>query len=656
MHRRRFLTGAARSAAALGVLRQLSGCRKAAPSAESKLASPGDAFTAIRNRYFVRVLQLYPVTSTYLGGDGYDSALAAVNGTLRNWSPDAIKSEAAFYREIERARQAIDPGRLEPSERIDHTVLGAQIAFMLRQLEERRYYERAVDTYIAEPFRGIDWQLQQMSATSDGQGTESEWELVVKRLESIPSYLDVAQTNLTSGRQQGNLPDRRLVRYDGTDGSDANDQFFRTALPATAEASLGKRQFAPRMLAAVTRASGRAADAFHAFTEFLRKTYDHSERTNRYAAGEAEYDWRLTHCLHMPQSSAELWEYGAEQVALYEATLYEVARELASSAKLDIDLGNASARRAGVRRIMQHLSNDSPKNDDELMKWYRDTGARAVSYGRDHRLFDVPAEYRLDVIFTPPVLRSSLDAAYYPAPPFKRSGVGRFYLTPTGNDPGQLKVNNRASVADTAVHEGFPGHDWHYKYMTMHAADISNIRWLTPGAVEDSSSMWEDSMAIEGWALYAEDLMSEPSEGNPHGFYSAAEHLYELQGQLLRAARVRIDVGLHTGRLSFDEAVDYFTEHVQFYPQACAHAARDPVANALCETATRAVYRYSKWPTQAVTYNLGKQQISQLRDAARQRAGAGFSTRAFHERLMRMGTIPVGYYRDEFLAAGQPAG
>src|SRR5262249_13275326 len=243
---------------------------------------------------------------------------------------------------------------------------------------------------------------------------------------------------------------------------------------------------------------------------------------------------------------------------------------------------------------------------------YRDTGGRAVSYGREQRLFDVPAEYRLDVIFTPPVLRSSLDAAYYPAPPFKRSGGGRFYLTPTGNDPRQLQVNNRASVADTPVHEGFPGHDWHYKYMTMHAAEISNIRWLTPGAVEDSSSMWEDSMAIEGWALYAEDLMAEPTEGNPHGFYTAAEHLYELQGQVLRAARVRIDVGIHTGRLSFDEAVDYFTEHVQFYPLACAHAARDPVAKALCETATRAVYRYSKWPTQAVTYNLGKQQISEL--------------------------------------------
>jgi uncharacterized protein (DUF885 family) len=263
----------------------------------------------------------------------------------------------------------------------------------------------------------------------------------------------------------------------------------------------------------------------------------------------------------------------------------------------------------------------------------------------------VPADYRLEVVPTPPVLRSTIDAAYYPAPPFKHSGVGRFYVTLPGNDPAALRENNHASVADTAVHEGFPGHDWHYKYMTQHASEISPLRWLTPGAVEDSSSMWEDSMASEGWALYSEELMAEPVPGRPHGFYSAAEHMYELQGQLLRAARVRLDVGLHTGRFSFDNALDYYTEHVSFYPQACAAARRDPTARAICDSARRAIYRYSKWPTQAITYNLGKNEIVSLREALRAQQGDAFNPRAFHERLMRMGTIPAGYFRDEFLRA-----
>jgi uncharacterized protein (DUF885 family) len=299
---------------------------------------------------------------------------------------------------------------------------------------------------------------------------------------------------------------------------------------------------------------------------------------------------------------------------------------------------------------MEHLSADSPNSDDELFQWYREAGARAVAYGRQQQMFDIPKDYELELVPTPPVLRSTIDAAYYPAPPLKRAGVGRFYLTPTGNDPAALRQNNRASIADTAIHEGFPGHDWEYRYMTEHADAISNIRWLTPGAVEDSSSMWADSMAMEGWGLYSEELMSEAGPDRPYGFYTAGEYLYELQGQLLRAVRVRVDVGMHTGRMSYDEAINYFTEHVSFYPRACERATQDPAARAICDSANRAIYRYSKWPTQAITYNLGKNAIVELREAYRAKKGASYSAKEFHERLMRMGSIPVGFFRESFLA------
>ncbi|HTC24942.1 MAG TPA: DUF885 domain-containing protein, partial [Gemmatimonadales bacterium] len=604
------------------------------------------------DRYFIRTLQLYPVTSTYLGGDGYSASLSGVNGMLRNWRPDALRSEGAFLREIERSRQAIDPAGLSPNDRIDHAVLGAQIGFSLHQIEDRRLHERAVDAYVAEPFHGVDWQQQQMEAGPDGQlGSEAEWDLVVKRLAAVPAYLATARDNLLAGKQAGNLPDRRLAQYDGVDGSTANEQYFRSALPAAVAGYLGRRPFAATILGRVTHASAGAADAFRDFATFLKSTYDLSEGVDRYAAGETEYDWRLEHCLHTEHRAADLWDYGAEQVAQYERAIFGVAKEVAKDAKLRLDFGSPASRLASVRAVMTHLSKDSPSNDDELFRWYRETGNRAVGYGREQRLFDVPATYRLEIVPTPPVLRSSIDATYYPAPPFKKSGVGRLYLTPTGNDPGQLKVNNRASVADTAVHEGFPGHDWHFKYMSQHATEISNIRWLTPGSVEDSAAMWEDSMATEGWGLYSEELMADPVPGRPHGFYTAAEHLYELQGQLLRAVRVRVDVGLHTGRMTFEQAVDYFTQHVQFFPGACAKSASDPVAKALCDVASRAIYRYSKWPTQAVTYNLGKNAIVSLREEVRRLQGARFALRAFHERLMRMGTIPAGYYREEFLRA-----
>ncbi len=643
MHRREFVHRSGYTLAGFGILRHVGACSPAGTAPASS------TFARLRDRYFERTLELNPVVSTYLGGDGYSRNLADVNGRLRDYRPEALAREVGFYREVRDGLTAMDRATLSSPERIDAAVLEAQLAFLLHQIENRRHHERSVDTYVAEPFRGVDWQLQQMQAAPGNLlGTEAEWRLVVARLDAVPAYLTAALANLGEGKRRGNLPDRRMVQQDGIGGSAADAEYFRTTLPETSRKFLGERPFAAPMLARVAAAGAAAAVAFEDFARGLGDLYDVRESVDRFAVGEAEYDWRLQHCLNVSRRSAELYEYGAQQVALYEGKIFEVAAEAAREAGLDLPFGTEAERRSAVRAVMEALSKDAPADDDELFRWYRAAGERAVAYGREHELFDIPASYRLDVVPTPPVLRSTIDAAYYPAPPFKRSGVGRFYLTPTGNDPAALGLNNRSSVADTAIHEGFPGHDWHYKYMTEHAREISNIRWLTPGAVEDSSSMWEDSMASEGWALYSEELMAEPAGGRAHGFYTAAEHLYELQGQLLRAVRVRVDVGIHTGRMSFDQAVDYFTEHVAFRPGACRDAASDPAARAVCAQASRAIYRYSKWPTQAITYNLGKNEIRALRDAVAAREGNRFSAKAFHERLMRMGTIPVGYFKESF--------
>ncbi len=521
---------------------------------------------------------------------------------------------------------------------------------MVHQLAELRYHERCVDTYVAEPFRGIDWQIQGMTDAGNGLlGTEAEWALVVARAGAVPAYVETAKANLLAGKAAGNIPDRRLVARDGIAGAKANVEYFTTTLPGLAAQYIGDRPFGAATIDQLKTAGAAAGAAYASMVNFLGSTYDAKDATDRYAVGEVEYAWRVTNCLRDSRTPAELYEYGASQVAEYEAKIFRVAQEVSTQASLGLAFGTDAEQRASVRAVMDHLAKDSPKDDTELFAWYREAGTRAVEYGRQQQMFDIPADYRLVVTETPPVLRSTTDASYYPAPPFKTTGVGRFYLTPTGNDPGALKLNNRSSVATTAIHEGFPGHDWDYKYMTQHAAEISDIRWLTPGAVEDSFSMWEDSMSSEGWALYSEELMAEASPGRAYGFYEPGEYLYMLQAQLMRAVRVRVDVGIHTGRMTFDEAVDYFAAHVDFFPDARAGQAKDPVAKAAFDTANRAIYRYSKWPTQAITYNLGKHNIQELRAATEQKLGKAFNLKAFHEKFMGMGTIPTGYFREDFL-------
>jgi uncharacterized protein (DUF885 family) len=305
--------------------------------------------------------------------------------------------------------------------------------------------------------------------------------------------------------------------------------------------------------------------------------------------------------------------------------------------------------------VFAKLNLDAPTTDAEMVEGYRKTGEELVEYARKTGLFDVPADYRLDVTVTPPPLQSAIEgAAYYPAPPFKKTGVGRFYVTPTGNNAAELRQeHNRAAMADLAAHEGFPGHDWHYKVMTQYRGDISPIRWLTPGAVEDSSSMWQDSMAAEGWGLYSESLLAEPQASAPNGFYTPEQHLYQLRGQIYRDLRVRIDTGIHTGRMQFDEAVTLFSETVDFLPGSCqdAKALKLDAKRASCDAAQRAITRYSRWPTQAITYEMGKDQILALRKRAQQELGEHYSAQRFHLEFMRQGTIPASYFGDELLLA-----
>ena len=179
---------------------------------------------------------------------------------------------------------------------------------------------------------------------------------------------------------------------------------------------------------------------------------------------------------------------------------------------------------------MEYLSKDSPRNDDELLQWYIDAGKRAVVYGREHQLFDIPQDYRLDVTPTPPVLRSTIDAAYYPAPPFKKTGVGRFYLTPTGNDPAALKLNNRASVADTrACQLSMPGTAFSSVREPRRAEQCPLVH---AGGGRDSPRCGSTpSQPKDG--IVQRGVDGRAGGRTTHGFYTAAEHLYELQGQLL---------------------------------------------------------------------------------------------------------------------------
>ena len=641
------------------------------PAPPASQPTADERFAQLEHNYAVYMMSRFPVVATYLGGSAFDPALAHIDGKLRDYSPQAIVAEDARLHELRDQFRGLDAGGLSARRRIDHSVALAEIEFLLHQHEVLKHQERSIDSFVDEPFRGVDWQIQGMTATGPSTyGTDAEWQEVIARARAIPGYLATAEKQIAAGIAAQDAPDWRVLLEFGLSSTRADAEYFSKTLQQIAAADIVSSQ-RDVLLKDLTAAANDAAAAYLRLREYVANTFFSNPdgkdvtalkpeyRADHFAFGETEYNWALHNNLRLDTTAGELFDQSWPVVTNTRESMIALAREIATSHKWKAAADGAAV----VRMVFEKLSQDAPSSDAQMLEGYRKTGEDLVAYARNTGLFEVPADYRLDVTVTPPPLRSAIEgAAYYPAPPFKKTGVGRFYVTPTGDNLAELRQeHNRAAMADLAAHEGFPGHDWHYKVMTQYRDGISPIRWLTPGAVEDSSSMWQDSMAAEGWGLYSESLPAEPQPAAPQGFYTPEQHLYQLRGLLYRDLRVRIDTGIHTGRMQFEEAVTLFSQTVDFLPGSCqdAKALKSDQKRASCDGARRAVTRYSRWPTQAITYVLGMDQILALRKRAQQELGERYSQQRFHVEFMKQGTIPAGYFGDELLLAlrpGAPAG
>jgi len=134
-------------------------------------------------------------------------------------------------------------------------------------------------------------------------------------------------------------------------------------------------------------------------------------------------------------------------------------------------------------------------------------------------------------------------------------------------------------------------------------------------------------MNIEGWATYAEALMRE------HGFFTPSEALWAIWAQMVHAARVVVDAGIHTGRMSLEEGEAYLEKQLGL-PRSWAQGE---------------VLRYRRIPLQALCYMLGRLEIMELRQACRAEEGDAFSLPDFHERLFAAGPVPAGHLKRAWL-------
>lgn len=133
----------------------------------------------------------------------------------------------------------------------------------------------------------------------------------------------------------------------------------------------------------------------------------------------------------------------------------------------------------------------------------------------------------------------------------------------------------------------------------------------------------------EGWALYAEHL------GVEMGFYETPyQNFGRLVYEMWRAARLVVDTGMHAKGWSRDQALAFM---------------RDNTALSEHEITTE-IDRYISWPGQALAYKLGEIKIRELRKDSELALGAQFDLRAFHDKLLSLGSVPLSILESEMKA------
>lgn len=311
--------------------------------------------------------------------------------------------------------------------------------------------------------------------------------------------------------------------------------------------------------------------------------------------GDEEYAWMLKNGHGIDETPQELHARGLALAAEIRGRMERIARELSP----DKDLA----------AVLDELSDHRPSDDAELFRAYFQALVRARDFVTKSNLFDSSAHHNIGMSWTPANQRGLIAvAAYMPSPTFGASKVGTLWVTPTYGDPEKLKMHSFSRIASLVAHEAFPGHD--LQYYNFRDPSISPVRHLL-------EQNFLQSINVEGYALYAEELMRKM------GFFTRKEELMQLGMQLWRAYRIVVDTGFHTGTMTFQEVISTLNTEA-FLPL--------PIARAEAR-------RYAQWPTQAVTYMVGRLQIEDLKERYKGILGADYDEAQFHRRFMSFGPV-----------------
>ena len=560
------------------------------PTAHGDTAARAPHFAAWLDRFLADYYRLRPVNATFIGVHDFDHLLPDCSEKGLAEKLDSIYTLLAQL-------TTLPDEPLTPAQEIDRRLAAGFLRIQLWESESAHFARGNPSFYTGEAVFGLMSLL-----LTDFAPLATRIESLIQRMTAVPRLLEEGRRNISAAPLEWTQRASRECH---------GAQLFLTE---------GIAHLLPEIPAQADELRIAASAAAQAFADHQRYLDDElAQRTHDdVACGDAALALLLEqgHCLPMDgdgivaYAEAELAKaetYLADHAAEFQATSWQDA--VARLADLHPTPDGYYARFSELWQASRELV-----AEQQLLTWP-----------------DFPLAYQP----RPAWSRAAAPYLYflfYRAPAvWQRPPVHAYLLTPLDDltpaeQEQQLRATNDSVIKlNHVVHHGGVGHhvqNWHAYRAASRIGQIAAVDTASRIALYCGGTM------AEGWSCYATRLMQEA------GFLTPLEAYAEQLARARMAARAVVDVRLHQGRMTLDEATAYYVQH-----------------SGMSQSASRAeAVKNSMFPGAAIIYLMGTDMIVDLREELKKRQGDAFALGSFHDNFLAYGSIPVALIRDAMLA------
>ncbi|HEY7964960.1 MAG TPA: DUF885 family protein [Steroidobacteraceae bacterium] len=329
----------------------------------------------------------------------------------------------------------------------------------------------------------------------------------------------------------------------------------------------------------------------------LRPKAVHDAGVARLPEGATFYQVALRAGTTTAMSAEEVHQLGLEQAKDLTARMDTLLRQQGHTG------GTVSERAQALAKDPKYLYANTDAGKQQVLDYCN--GLIKALQPHLPKYFRLLPKAPVEIRRVPDYIEAGAPGGYYNIPALDGSRPGAFYINL--RDTAEW---SRWKLPTLVYHESEPGHHFQLA-LVLEMPKLPLIRKAGGGF----------SANTEGWALYAENLVDEMGmyDADPLGRFGM------LQSELFRAARCVVDTGLHAKGWSREQAIDYMVD----------------TTGDNRTSMTTEVERYCTWPGQATSYKVGQTRWLKLRAEARQRLGAKFDIRDFHDVGLSAAPMPL---------------